>query len=215
MFLKIKKIPKVKWSSEKPFNFKPKFSTFFFLCFGLSIFGLGEGLLIVSFTGASPWSVLAQGISLNVNLSIGTITLLISIAVLILWIPLKQKPGMGTIFNALIIAIMIDVCIKYVPTPSNYIYQLILAIISVIMVGIGGGIYLVSNLGAGPRDGLMIGLQKLTNFPIAAVRATLEISVVSVGWYLGGTVGIGTLLFAFGIGPCVALGLYLVDKTFD
>jgi uncharacterized membrane protein YczE len=215
MFLKIKKIPKVKWSSEKPFNFKPKFSTFFFLCFGLSIFGLGEGLLIVSFTGASPWSVLAQGISLNVNLSIGTITLLISIAVLILWIPLGQKPGMGTIFNALIIAIMIDLCIKYVPTPSNYIHQLLLAIISVVMVGIGGGIYLVSNLGAGPRDGLMIGLQKLTNFPIAVVRATLEISVVSIGWYLGGTVGIGTLLFAFGIGPCVALGLYLVDKTFD
>ncbi len=215
MFLKIKKIPKVKWSSEKPFNFKPKFSTFFFLCFGLSLFGLGEGLLIVSFTGASPWSVLAQGISLNVNLSIGTITLLISIAVLILWIPLGQKPGMGTIFNALIIAIMIDLCIKYVPTPSNYIPQLFLAVISVIMVGIGGGIYLVSNLGAGPRDGLMIGLQKLTNFPIAVVRATLEISVVSIGWYLGGTVGIGTLLFAFGIGPCVALGLYLVDKTFD
>ena len=179
------------------------------------MFGLGEGLLIVSFTGASPWSVLAQGISLNVNLSIGTITLLISIAVLILWIPLGQKPGMGTIFNALIIAIMIDLCIKYVPTPSNYIHQLLLAVISVIMVGIGGGIYLVSNLGAGPRDGLMIGLQKLTNFPIAVVRATLEISVVSIGWYLGGTVGIGTLLFAFGIGPCVALGLYLVDKTFD
>ena len=215
MFLKIKKIPKVKWSSEKPFNFKPRFSTLFFLCFGLSIFGLGEGLLIVSFTGASPWSVLAQGISLNVNLSIGTITLLISIAVLILWIPLGQKPGMGTIFNALIIAIMIDLCIKYVPTPSNYIHQLLLAVISVIIVGIGGGIYLVSNLGAGPRDGLMIGLQKLTNFPIAVVRATLEISVVSIGWYLGGTVGIGTLLFAFGIGPCVALGLYLVDKTFD
>ena len=215
MFLKIKKIPKVKWSSEKPFNFKPKFSTFFFLCFGLSLFGVGEGLLIVSFTGASPWSVLAQGISLNVNLSIGTITLLISIAVLILWIPLGQKPGMGTIFNALIIAIMIDLCIKYVPTPSNYIHQLLLAVISVIMVGIGGGIYLVSNLGAGPRDGLMIGLQKLTNFPIAVVRGTLEISVVSIGWYLGGTVGVGTLLFAFGIGPCVALGLYLVDKTFD
>ena len=215
MFLKIKKIPKVKWSSEKPFNFKPKFSTFFFLCLGLSLFGLGEGLLIVSFTGASPWSVLAQGISLNVNLSIGTITLLISVAVLILWIPLGQKPGMGTIFNALIIAIMIDLCIKYVPTPSNYIHQLLLAVISVIMVGIGGGIYLVSNLGAGPRDGLMIGLQKLTNFPIAVVRATLEISVVSIGWYLGGTVGVGTLLFAFGIGPCVALGLYLVDKTFD
>ena len=215
MFLKIKNIPKVNWSSEKTYNFKPKFSTLFFLCFGLTLFGLGEGLLIVSFTGASPWSVLAQGISLNVNLSIGTITLLISIAVLILWIPLGQKPGMGTIFNALIIALMIDLCIKFVPTPSNYINQLILAVVSVIAVGVGGGIYLVSNLGAGPRDGLMIGLQKISNLPIATVRATLEITVVSIGWYLGGTVGIGTLLFAFGIGPCVALGLYLVDKTFD
>ena len=215
MFLKIKKIPKVNWTSDKPHNLRPKFSTFFFLCFGLMLFGLGEGLLIVSFTGASPWSVLAQGISLNVNLSIGTITLVISIAVLILWIPLGQKLGMGTIFNALIIALMIDLCIKFVPTPSSYTHQLILAVVSVITVGIGGGIYLVSNLGPGPRDGLMIGLQKVTNLPIATVRASLEISVVSVGWYLGGTVGIGTLLFAFGIGPCVALGLYLVDKVFD
>jgi uncharacterized membrane protein YczE len=215
MFLKIKKIPKVNWSSEKPYNFKPKFTTLFFCCFGLMLFGLGEGLLIVSFTGASPWSVLAQGISLNVNLSVGMITFLISVFVLILWIPLGQKPGMATLLNALIIALMIDFCIKYVPTPSNYYNQLILAIVSVITVGIGGGIYLVSNLGAGPRDGLMIGLQKKTNLPIAAVRATLEITVVSVGWYLGGVVGIGTLLFAFGIGPCVALGLYLVDKLFD
>ena len=215
MFLKIKKIPKVNWSSEKTYNFKPRFSTLFFCCFGLMLFGLGEGLLIVSFTGASPWSVLAQGLSLNVNLSIGMLTFLISVTVLILWIPLGQKPGMATILNALIIALMIDICIKFVPTPSNYINQLILAVISVVTVGIGGGIYLVANLGAGPRDGLMVGLQKLTNFPIAAVRATLEITVVSVGWYLGGTVGIGTLLFAFGIGPCVALGLYLVDKLFD
>ena len=215
MFLKIKKIPKVNWSSEKPYNFRPKFTTLFFCCFGLMLFGLGEGLLIVSFTGASPWSVLAQGISLNVNLSVGMITFLISVFVLILWIPLGQKPGMATLLNALIIALMIDFCIKYVPTPSNYYNQLILAIVSVITVGIGGGIYLVSNLGAGPRDGLMIGLQKKTNLPIAAVRATLEITVVSVGWYLGGVVGIGTLLFAFGIGPCVALGLYLVHKLFN
>jgi uncharacterized membrane protein YczE len=148
-------------------------------------------------------------------LSIGTITFLISVAVLILWIPLGQKPGMGTILNAIIVALMIDLCIRFVPTPSNYFYQLILAIISVITVGIGGGIYLVSNLGAGPRDGLMIGLQKKTNFPVAAVRAFLEISVVSIGWYLGGTVGAGTLLFAFGIGPCIALSLYLVDKIFN
>ena len=215
MFLKIKNVPNVWWSSEKPLNFKPKISTFFYLCFGLTLFGLGEGLLIVSFTGASPWSVLAQGISLNVDLSIGTITFLISICVLFLWIFLDQKPGIGTVLNALIISVMIDLCIKFVPTPSYFIYQLILAICSVVLVGIGGGIYLVANLGPGPRDGLMIGFQKKTNLLIALVRALLEITVVTIGWYLGGVVGIGTLLFAFGIGPCVALGLYLVNKVFN
>ena len=215
MFLKIKNIPKVSWSSEKPLNLKPKFSTFFFLCFGLTLFGLGEGLLIVSFAGASPWSVLAQGISLNVNFSIGIITIFVSVVVLVLWLPLNQKPGIGTILNAIIIGLMIDVCINYVPTPENYSYQILLAIVAVLTVGLGGGIYLVANLGAGPRDGLMVGLQKKTNLPIAAVRGFLEITVMSIGWYLGGTVGIGTLLFAFGIGPAVALGLFIVGKSFN
>jgi hypothetical protein len=215
MFLKIKNIPKVSWSSQKPLNLKPKISTFFFLCLGLALFGLGEGLLIVSFVGASPWSVLAQGIALNINFSIGIVTIFVSIAVLLLWLPLKQKPGIGTILNAIIIGLMIDVCIKFFPTPENYISQIFLAISAVLTVGLGGGIYLVANLGAGPRDGLMVGLQKKTNMPIAAVRAFLEITVMSIGWYLGGTVGVGTLLFAFGIGPAVALGLFLVGKSFN
>jgi uncharacterized membrane protein YczE len=163
MFLKIKKIPSVFWSSKKPLNLRPKISSLFFLCLGLVIFGFGEGLLIVSYSGASPWSVLAQGISLNVNLSIGLITFIISITVLIFWIPLKQNPGIGTILNAFIIAIMIDLCIKFIPTPENYYYQIIVGIIAVLTVGLGGGIYLVANLGAGPRDGLMVGLQKKTN----------------------------------------------------
>ncbi|MDC0855218.1 hypothetical protein OAP47_03240 [Candidatus Pelagibacter sp.] len=215
MFLKIKNIPKVSWSSDKPLNLKPKISTFFFLCFGLTLFGLGEGLLIVSASGASPWSVLAQGLYLNFGFSVGVITIFISFIVLLLWFPLKQKPGIGTILNALIIGIMIDVCIRYVATPENYINQILLGAVAVATVGIGGGIYLVANLGAGPRDGLMIGLQKKTNLPIALVRGTLEISVMSVGWYLGGTVGVGTLLFAFGIGPCVALSLFLVNRLFN
>ena len=214
MFLSIKNVPKVYWSSKEPLNLKPNLSSLFFLILGLILFGLGEGLLIVSNSGASPWSVLAQGISLNINLSIGTTTFLVSVFVLILWIPLKQKPGIGTILNAIIISIMIDVCIKFVPTPENYLYQIILAVLAVLTVGLGGGIYLVANLGPGPRDGLMVGLQKKTNLPIAAVRALLEISAVSIGWFLGGTVGIGTLLFAFGIGPAVALGLFLTGKIF-
>ena len=215
MFLKIKNIPKVAWSSEKPLNFKPKISTFFFLCLGLTLFGLGEGLLIVSSSGASPWSVLAQGISIKSGFSVGLITFIISISVLIFWIPLNQKPGIGTILNAFIVALMIDICIKYFPSPENYFFQTLLGAIAVLIVGLGGGIYLIANLGAGPRDGLMVGLQIKTNLPIAAVRAILEITVVCIGWYLGGTVGIGTLIFAFGIGPCVALGLFLVNKFFN
>ena len=215
MFLSIKNIPKVSWSSEKPLNLKPKIITFFFLCFGLTLFGVGEGLLLVSAAGASPWSVFAQGIHLSIGLSVGAVTIIISILVLLLWVPLSQKPGMGTILNALIIGIMIDICIKFVPTPEDFISQIFLAVAAVLIVGLGGGIYLVANLGAGPRDGLMIGLQKKTNFPIAAVRATLEITVMSIGWYLGGTVGVGTLLFAFGIGPAVALSLFIVGKIFN
>ena len=215
MFLTIKNIPKVSWSSEKPLNLKPKLSTFLFLCFGLSLFGIGEGLLLVSFTGASPWSVMAQGISLHVNFSIGFITFLTSIFVIFLWIFLSQKPGIGTIFNAIIIAIMIDLCLKYINTPDQYIFRILLAFFSVFLVGLGSGFYLIANLGPGARDGLMTGLQKKTKLPIALVRGFLEVTVVTVGWYLGGTVGFGTILFAFGIGPSVAFGLYIVNKFFS
>tara|TARA_B100001027_G_scaffold36703_1_gene22768 strand:+ start:3109 stop:3762 length:654 start_codon:yes stop_codon:yes gene_type:complete len=212
MFLTLKKIPKVSWSSEKPLNLKPKFSTLFFLCFGLCLFGIGEGLLLVSYTGASPWSVLAQGLSNYIDLSIGIITFFISLFVIVLWIFLSQKPGIGTILNAIIIALMIDICLKYISTPETLFYKITLALFAIFITGLGSGIYLIANLGPGPRDGLMTGIQKKTNSPIALVRAIIEISVVSIGWYLGGTVGVGTLLFAFGIGPCVSFGLHIVNK---
>ena len=215
MILKIKNIPIVSWSSDKSLNFKPKLSTSFFLIFGLVIFGLGEGLLILSTTGNSPWSVLAEGISNTTSLSIGAATFFISVSVLFLWIFIKQKPGLGTIFNIIIIAGMIDITLSFFDAPSSIWMKYFLAFFSVLLVGLGSGIYLVANLGPGPRDGLMTGLTKLTNLPIALVRAFLEISAVLAGWYLGGTVGVGTLIFAFGIGPCVALGLFLVNKTFN
>jgi len=215
MFLSIKNIPKVNWSSNESLNFRPKFSTSFFLIFGLTIFGLGEGLLILSTTGNSPWSVLAEGISLNSSLSIGAATFFVSVGVLFLWIFLKQKPGLGTIFNIIVIAAMIDFTLNYFQPPSSLFIKYLLAVLAVILVGLGSGIYLVANLGPGPRDGLMTGLTKTTNLPIALVRAFLEITVVIIGWYLGGTVGVGTLIFAFGIGPCVALGLFIVGKIFN
>ena len=214
MFLSIRSIPKVSWSSNNPLNFKPKISTFLFLCIGLSLFGLGEGLIMISYIGNSPWQVLAQGIALHANFSIGFITFLISISVLSLWIFLGQKPGMGTFLNAIIIAAMIDFSIAFIPTPELYISKFLMLVCGVLLVGFGSGLYLIANLGPGPRDGLMTGLQRKTNLPIAAVRAFIEITVATVGWYLGGTLGEGTLLFAFGIGPAVALGLFLVSRFY-
>ena len=212
MFLSLKNIPKVSWSSERPLNLRPKISTFIFLCLGLTLFGLGEGLLIVSLTGASPWTVLAQGISVKTGYSIGITTFLVSISVLCLWIPLRQKPGIGTILNTIIISVVIEVSLPYLPTPELLVLQILQVIIGVVIVGLGIGFYLIANLGPGPRDGLMTGLQKMTNLPIALIRAMIEIIAVVCGWYLGGIVGIGTIVFALGIGPSVSAGLFFVGR---
>jgi len=212
LLFSIKKIPQVSWSSKDPFNLRPSLTTFVFLVFGLFLFGLGESFLIASGAGTAPWTVLAQGVSQHTSFSIGFSTFLISVMVLLAWIPLKQKPGMGTILNAIILAIVIDVSLPYLPNPDNYTFKIIQVVIGVVIVGIGSGFYLVANLGAGPRDGLMIGLQKKTNLPIVSIRTILETSAVAVGWLMGGVAGLGTAIFAFGIGPAVALGLYLVGK---
>ena len=212
-FLKIKNVPTVKWSSDRPLNFKPRIKTLFYLVLGLVIFGFGESLLIHSMIGLSPWLVLAEGIAINLNWSIGFATFVCSVGVLLIWLPLKQKPGVGTILNIIIIAGTIDLSMYLFNFSTNsYFTNLILGFLGVILVGLGSGIYLIANLGPGPRDGLMTGLQRVTQYPIAWVRACIEVSVVGVGWILGGTVGVGTLLFAFGIGPAVAFGLHLVTK---
>jgi uncharacterized membrane protein YczE len=212
-FLKIKDIPTVQWSSDRPLNFKPNVKTLFYLVLGLAIFGFGESLLIHSMIGLSPWLVLAEGIAINLNWSIGFATFVCSVGVLLIWLPLKQKPGVGTILNIIIIAGTIDLSMYLFNFSINsYFTNLILGFLGVILVGLGSGIYLIANLGPGPRDGLMTGLQRVTQYPIAWVRVCIEVSVVGVGWILGGTVGVGTLLFAFGIGPAVAFGLHLVTK---
>tara|TARA_B110000967_G_scaffold7783_1_gene7832 strand:+ start:4831 stop:5478 length:648 start_codon:yes stop_codon:yes gene_type:complete len=213
MFLQIKKIPTLSWSSKSPRNLKPSFKTLFLLCFGLIIFGLGEGLLIISTIGASPWNVLHQGLALNFGLSVGTWAFLISLIVLLLWVFLDERIGMGTILNFIIISIMIDLTMFFFEAPELWISQFLLCIISVLMVGLGSGIYLIARLGPGPRDGLMTGLQKKIGLPIALIRGAIEVVVVLCGWSLGGTVGIGTLLYAVGVGPALALGLNIVKKT--
>jgi len=214
IFRLIKNIPKTSWSSKKPLNIKPKIKTLLFLIFGLFLFGLGETLLLASGAGVSPWTVLAEGISIYSSYSVGWSTFWMSLAVLLLWIPLKQKPGIGTILNVIIIALVFDYTLPYLPNPENYGFKVLQVIIGVLITGLGSGFYLISNLGPGPRDGLMTGVQRITGKPIALVRSTIEVVVVFFGWKLGGTVGLGTIIFALGIGPAVAVGIYFVSKNF-
>ena len=212
--LRIKKIPDLSWSSKNPLNFKPKLITLIYLIIGLALFAIGETLLITANLGVSPWTVLAQGISFQFNFSIGISTFIISIIVLLFWYPLKQKPGLGTILNVILISIVIDLSSPILPYPKTFFYQILQSIIAVFIVGLGSGFYLTANLGSGPRDGLMTGLQNLTNQPIALIRTILEVSAVIIGFYLGGIIGLGTLLFAFGIGPAVSISIYFVMKYF-
>ena len=209
--LKIKSVPKLFWTCANPLTLKPPINSVIFLTFGLIIFGIGEALLLASGAGVSPWTVFAQGISIITEWSVGFATFIVSCFVLILWLPLKQKPGLGTILNAIIIALVIDLTLPHLPAFNHPGLKLIEALIGVIVTGIGGGIYLIANLGPGPRDGLMTGLQKLSNQPLAIVRGTIEVSAVFFGWILGGTIGAGTLLFAFGIGPCVSASMGLMQ----
>jgi len=206
----IKSVPKVSWSSEKPLNFSPTPLTLLMLCFGLTLFGLGESLIITAGAGMSPWTVLAEGLSISSGLSIGALTFLISLGVLLLWIPIKQMPGVGTMLNVVIIAAVIEWSLPFLPHPDQYGLQILQAIIGTLIVGFASGIYLIANLGPGPRDGLMTGFQRVTGLPIAWVRAMIEIVVVAIGFSLGGTLGLATLIFAFGIGPAVSIGLYCV-----
>ena len=214
LIFSLKKVPTLSWSSFDALNLKPRIITLLYLLIGLILFGLGETMLIAANVGVSPWTVLAQGISIKTGYSIGISTFMVSIGVLILWIPLKQKPGIGTILNTIIISIVLDVSLPYLPTPESFFLQALQVFVGVIIVGLGSGFYLISNLGPGSRDGLMTGLQKKTNLPIALIRATIEISAVICGFYLGGVVGIGTLVFAFGIGPAVSAGLFFVSRFF-
>ena len=208
----VKEIPRLAWSSPTPLNLRPERRTLFYLVMGLVLFGLGESLLIASGAGVSPWTVLAQGLADKTALSVGFSTMVLSFLVLLLWVPLAQKPGIGTIANAVIIAIVIDLSLPVLPTPETIGWQLLQSAAGVFIVGVSSAIYLTANLGPGPRDGLMTGLQAVSGLPIAGIRVAIEVTVVAVGWYLGGVVGIGSLLFAFGVGPCVAVGIVLVRR---
>ena len=211
-FLSVKQVPSLFWSSPKALTLRPPLVSVLFLVIGLTLFGLGEALLVAAGVGVSPWTVLAQGIMHITGWSLGFATFITSFVVLICWIPLRQIPGIGTILNAVIISLVLEFLLPFVPTFDHFMLKVGEAILGVLVTGFGGGLYLIANLGPGPRDGLMTGLQKVTDLPIAWVRSGLELTVIAAGWALGGTVGLGTVLFALGIGPSVAASMYALKR---
>lgn len=202
-------IPRTSWRSDS--RWQPSFSTFLILILGLSLFGFGEALLVITGLGNSPWVVLSEGLTKRTGLDIGVTTFLVSVVVLLLWIPLKEKPGLGTISNIVVIAAVLDVSIKFLPKVETLAVGIPVTIAGVLIVGLGSSLYLTCNLGPGPRDGLMTSLHNKTGVRVSRVRLLLEVSVLTIGYLLGGTVGIGTLLFAAGIGRAVALWLGVVS----
>ena len=207
-------VPKTFWSAGES-NWKAKPSTYAVLIFGLWLFGAGEAAFVAAGIGVSPWTVFAQGVSKQTGLSIGWSTFFSSAIVLLLWIPLKRKPGLGTIANMIVIAIALEVMANVYPQPTERIWQLALVFLGVGLTGFGSGFYLTCNLGTGPRDGLMTGLHNITSVRIGRVRLFIEVIVLTIGWFLGGTVGMGTIIFALFIGQSVAVALGVVTRITD
>jgi uncharacterized membrane protein YczE len=205
-----KTVPHTSWTAASRWDIAP-FRTFV-LFFGLFIFGLGDSLLIQSEIGNAPWSVLAQGISNRLDITMGWSTFGISTLVLLLWIPLKEKPGFGTLSNIALIAIAIQIGVTVFPAQSSYPMGIVYCLAGIAMVGIGSSLYITCGLGPGPRDGLMTALHHKTGVRIGRVRLGIEGTVLVVGWLLGGTVGLGTLMFATLIGQSVAISLGVVSR---
>jgi len=173
------------------------------LLFGLGVFGAGEACLVASDLGNSPWTVFAEGLAVQLPLSIGVATIVTSFAILLLWIPLRQRPGLVTIANAIVIGLAVDATLIALPDEAPLAVRIAELAGGIALVAIGSAFYLGTALGPGPRDGLMVGLHRLTGRPIALMRAAIEISALTVGALLGGTFGVGTVAFALLIGPAV------------
>lgn len=179
---------------------------------GLWLFGTGEALLVRSELGNAPWTVLAHGIALQTPLTIGAVTVLVGAAVLACWIPLRERPGLGTLCNVIVIGLAIDVTLAVTAPAGPLTTRWLLVAAGIALIGVGSGVYLCAHLGPGPRDGLMTGIHRRTGWPVAGVRGGLEVTVLAAGWALGGTVGLGTIAFAALIGPTVGTALRALDR---
>jgi uncharacterized membrane protein YczE len=200
-----KTVPITPWRAEHRWDLSLTRIAILFV--GLAIFGLGDSLLIQGGVGNAPWTVFAQGLSLKTDWPIGVSTAVISIFVLLIWIPLKEKPGFGTLSNIALIATFIEVGTKIFPLQHSFISGVIFDLTGIALVGIGSTLYITCGLGPGPRDGAMTGIHRVTGVRVGRVRLGIEITVLLIGWAMGGTVGIGTALFALLIGQSIAISL--------
>jgi len=198
-------VPVTRWRARSRWRAGPV--TLVVLVVGLWLFGAGEALLVDARLGVSPWTVLAQGVSTQASMGIGAATFAVSLVVLLLWLPLRERPGLGTLANAVVIAVSLGVTVRLLPTPSGLGWRSAEVMAGIALIGLGSGLYLTTGLGPGPRDGWMTGLHHRTGAPVTAVRLGIEVTVLGVGWLLGGTVGVGTVAFALLIGPSVGFGL--------
>jgi uncharacterized membrane protein YczE len=205
-----KTVPVTPWRAQSRWDLSPVRVLILFV--GLIIFGLGDSLLIQGNQGNAPWTVFAQGLTLKTGMSIGFATLVISTFVLLLWIPLREKPGFGTISNIVLIATFIQVGTQIFPEQSSMSTGILFDLIGIAMVGLGSSLYITCGLGPGPRDGAMTGIHYRTGIRVGRVRLGIELVVLVIGWLLGGTVGIGTALFALLIGQSVAIFLGIVAR---
>jgi uncharacterized membrane protein YczE len=181
------------------------------LMLGLAGCGAGIALMARSGLGLGPWEVFHQGISRQTGIALGTVSILIGIPVLLMWWPLRQRPGIGTVINVASVGLITNATLALVPDPSTTTHAIILLALGLLVFGVGSGLYLGTGLGPGPRDGLMTGLHRRFSWSIGRARTFVEVAILGAGWWLGGTVGIGTLIFALGIGWIIQLSLRVFD----
>lgn len=177
------------------------------LAAGLALYGAAVGLMVRARLGLGPWSVFHQGLSQHLGLSIGLVTNAVGALLLVVWIPLRQRPGVGTIGNVLLIGTAADLTLMVTPPLESLPLRVVVLLSAIVLTGVASGIYIGAGLGPGPRDGLMTGLVRMTRQPVGRVLTVLELVVLAAGFALGGTIGPGTLLYAFGVGPLVSLFL--------
>lgn len=168
---------------------------------GLVLYGVSMGLMIRSTLGLDPWDVLHEALSERTGLTFGTVTAIVGALVLLCWIPLRQRPGVGTVANILVIAVAVDLTLAVVGTPSVFVLRLLFMVGGVVLNALASAVYIGARLGPGPRDGLMTGVNGRTGWSIRLVRTALELTVLATGWLLGGTVGVGTIVYALSMGP--------------